>query len=48
MTGFEPQISGVRSKRSTNCATTTAQNWLFLVFDWARLIFVFLREEIAS
>ena len=25
MTGFEPQISGVGSDRSTNCITTTAQ-----------------------
>ena len=25
MTGFEPRIPGVRSNRSTNCATTTAQ-----------------------
>ena len=24
MTGFEPMISGVRSNRSTNCVTTTA------------------------
>ena len=23
MAGFEPQISGIRSNRSTNCATTT-------------------------
>ena len=25
MNGFNPQISGVGSNRSTNCATTTAQ-----------------------
>ena len=25
MTGFEPQISGVRSDHSTNCSTTNAQ-----------------------
>ena len=24
MAGFEPRISGIRSDRSTNCATTTA------------------------
>ena len=29
MTGFEPQISGIGSDRSTNYATTTAQDILF-------------------
>ena len=29
MTGFEPQISGIGSDRSTNHATTTAQDILF-------------------
>ena len=28
MTGFEPRTFGVRSDRSTNCATTTAQHIL--------------------
>ena len=28
MTEFEPQIHGVGSDRSTNCATTTAQTTL--------------------
>ena len=27
VTGFEPQISGVRSDRSTNCATSIARGW---------------------
>ena len=35
MLGFEPRISGVRSDRSTNWATTTAQHSYILQWDAA-------------
>ena len=31
MTGFEPRASGIRSDRSTNWATTTSINFIFLL-----------------
>ena len=31
MTGFEPQISGVRSNSSTSCVTTTAQQEMYFI-----------------
>ena len=29
MLGFDPRISGIESDHSANCATTTAQNYLY-------------------
>ena len=31
MTGFEPRTSGVGSNRSTDWATTIAQNWSIII-----------------
>ena len=34
MTGFEPRTSGIESDRSTNWATTTAQNYCRTFKEW--------------
>ena len=48
MTGFEPQITGAISDRSTNCATTVSHGAILIAFYDLDFEFVWFYDYICS